>query len=643
MKRNTFLFGCWGPLALGAAVLVTAEDARAQSLLDASGRVALLDGKLPSDVRVTLGLDLNHDGELNSFEVVRGTVDDDGSYSAKYTPDPTDVDLEFLQFVVSLSAAYAERGFEAVLDDGPLPVVVRFEREGYSTVVKRFTTLSDVPSLDVVLAPLDAVHCSEGTCGAADGSVSLSGFPGGTGIRRAYARAYDPSDDNGRFPGLFTDNFQNLLISSGFTEIDLRNSAGGNVTTLSSPLSVRFEASPTSWSSLRDLAEGSGRVEVPMYSFDEVLADWVPEPDGELQSEDGTPVDEADFASILDGTRTDPVFVAFETRHFSTFNCDAPVGARTCVKGRLVTVSGEAAVGVQVTVDGISYTGNAGAVFTGADGAFASDLMRSERSGEDVDGDGRSGRTFEARVRASAQLGIFFGDPFDSPNVTGTVGGGCRPAGCDCFDLGDITVDFELPRACEVTVRVTYSGESRLGSGGPLEAGDPVEGATITGELVGVPPLPLDGAVCVTSPCNSNVADADGSATFIVPIVGDTPMLKLKATLLSNDGGTIHSYSGSVRVEGCARGEGTVTGVVDLEVDHSGMDDLGDFITSLGSGPPPGRGDGGLMTPAEQMGDCGCSTPGRAPSSHGLVALAAALTALAAATRRRVARAGVRH
>jgi MYXO-CTERM domain-containing protein len=642
MKKTIFLYGCLGSLAL----LVNGHRAMAQTLLDTSGHVALLDGRIPGDVQVTLWLDLDRDGEPSSFETVDATVGDDGSYSARYTPDPTDVDLEFVQFVTALAAAYADRGFEAVLDDGPLPVVLRFERQGYSTVVKRFTTLTDLPTLDVTLVPLAEVHCSEGVCGAPDGSVNLSGFPGGTGIQRAYARAYDPSDDNGLFPGLFADRSENLLISSGFTEIELRAITGLTVTTVSSPISVRFEASPTSWSSLRDQAEGSGRVEVPMYSFDETFADWVPEPDGELENADGTPVDEADFPAILDGSRSDPVFIAFETRHFSTFNCDAPVGARACVKGRLVTGSGEAIVGAQVTVDGLSYSGNAGVVFTGTDGAFASDLMRSERTGEDVDRDGRTGRTFEARVRASAGLGVFFGDPFDSPTVTGTVGAtagvSCRPASCDCLDLGDIVTDFEPPRACEVTVHVTYSGNSRVGSGGPFAAGDPILGASVTGELVGAPYLPFDSAVCATSPCNGNAADADGLATFIVPIVGDTPMLTVKASYTSTEGDSIHSYSGSVRVEGCALGDGSLTGTIELEVGHAGMDDLGSFITSLGSRPPTGGDDAGA-TPADALNSgCGCRTTGRAPSSRALFVIVAAFGALALARRRRVAGATVR-
>ena len=51
------------------------------------------------------------------------------------------------------------RGFEALLDDGPLPIVVRFDREGYSTLIKRFSTLHDAPRFDISMEPLKPVHC----------------------------------------------------------------------------------------------------------------------------------------------------------------------------------------------------------------------------------------------------------------------------------------------------------------------------------------------------------------------------------------------------------------------------------------------------------------------------------------------------
>jgi len=560
----------------------------AKPLLDVTGRVALLDGVVPSGVRVTLGLDLDRDGTLNSFELVEGTVGADGSYAVNYTPDPSKVDFEFVKFVAQLALDYEARGFEAVLDDGPLPIIVKFEREGYSTIVKRFTTLSDLPSLDIVLAPLAPIACAGMDCMAPDGSVHVSGFPGGTGIQRAYTRRYDPSLDRSKFPGSFTDTAQNLLISSGFTEVDLRDASGKHVSKLSSPVTVRFQTDPTSWPNLRDLSPDSGRIEVPMYSFDETRGDWVSEPRGELQDGDGGPIDEADFSSIQDGSYPDPVFVSFDTAHFSTFNCDAPNTKRGCVQGRLVTLTGEAVVGVQVSVEGVNYTGSAGTVFTGDDGAFASDLMKSELPNEDTDGNGKKGDTFQARVTASGAVGVFVGEAFDTPTEQGTVGAAksCRPPACDCIDLGDVVGDFELPRACEITVHATFSGKNLSGSG-PVAKGDDLVGANVTAEISGGPSLPLDDAICGGAPCGSGKSGDDGTTTFIVPVVGDSPQIQVKADLQLSMGGNIHYYTGGATVTGCSRKQDALTADVEVTTEHASLGDLADVIKSLGVGPPP--------------------------------------------------------
>jgi MYXO-CTERM domain-containing protein len=631
------------PALISALCVSVSSPADAAPFLDLTGRVALLDGVAPNGVRVTLGLDLDRDGRLNSFELANADVAADGSYAVSYSPDIDDVDLKFARFVADLLLAYEARGFEALLDDGPLPIVVRFELEGYSTIVKRFTTLTDLPSLDIVLTPLASVHCAADTCMAPDGSVRITGFPGGTGIARAYARAYEPSADQQRFPGTFTDSTNNLLILSGFSEVDLRASSGDAVTALSSPVSVRFQTDKAAWSLLRDLSADSGRVEVPMYSFDEARGAWVSEQRGELQDADGAAIDEGDFASITDGTYPDPVFVAFETSHFSTFNCDAPVKERACVQGRLVTLEGEAVAGVQVSIEGVTYTGTAGAVFTGTDVFFASDLMKSEVSGEDVDGNGRRGETFQARVTASGGVGVFVGQTFDSPTEQGSIGAGktCKAPDCPCIDLGDVEGEFELPRACEITVNVSFSGSNIAGGSGPLAEGDAVVNAKVTGEISGAPSLPLDDALCGDSACNHGTADADGTTTFVVPVVGDAPIIQVNASLTLEEDGDLHYYSGSVSVTGCAPDDDTLDGTVDVEVDHASLGDFGDFIDSLGAGPAVPSGDGGLLGDPNELipkyeppKGCACDVGSRGGGT-GSALLSALLVAIGLARRRR--------
>lgn len=229
-------------LAGGVGWSSVAGPAAAEELFSFSGRVALADGVTPEGTRAKLQVDLDRDGKLESFETVTATVGADGSYELSYELDVKDVDLELVKVVSRVVADYQARGFESLLDDGPLPIVLTFEREGYGTVVRRLTSLFRDPSLDAVLAPLSDVQCADTSCLSIDGGVRFGDFPGGTKIARAYASAYDPSLETSRFPGLFTDRANALLVSSGFAEINLYREDGSAVHEVSAPVRTRFEA-----------------------------------------------------------------------------------------------------------------------------------------------------------------------------------------------------------------------------------------------------------------------------------------------------------------------------------------------------------------------------------------------------------------
>jgi MYXO-CTERM domain-containing protein len=585
--------------------------AGAQNLVDLTGQVRLGDGLSPRGTRIRLEVDLDRNGKFSSFETLTATAGDDGAYTVRYSVDPRDVDLQFISFVTQLLADFQTRGFDALLDGGPLSAVVTFEREGYSTTVRRLATMFERPSLDALLAPLRDVACSAEGCQTADGSIVVSGFRGGTGINRAFAQAYDPSLDTPRFPGSFADSNDNLLISSGFAEIDLRDEAGEQVTSVSDPVAVRFAADRSSWSTLVDLQPGTGRIEVPMYSFNERSAQWDSEADGELQDAQGAAIPEDRLAAIVAGEYDQPVFIAFRTTHFSTWNCDRPVQTRTCVKGRLVETGGTPLPGVAVNVTGVSYTGTNGTVVTGTDGWFATDVMKSEQADEDIDNNGQRGETFTARVTATGAAGVFAGEPFETPTLqraTGRFGTpNCLPQDCDCPTLGDVVARFEAPRLCEVTVSATFSGRHLVGEGGTLVAGDPVAGARVRGELSGE--LSVPAGACGAEPCGSGRADAEGQATFSVPVLGDAPRIQLHAEHQVTAEGKVQLYSATNIVDGCAAGEDRLAGTVELSLDHSSLSGMADFIAALGAGP---RTNGDGERPQDEFGDlrgCGCSTP----------------------------------
>jgi MYXO-CTERM domain-containing protein len=630
MRTTLFAAGIW------ASLLMVTASAGAVPLLELSGRVALGDGSPPEGSTVRLKVDLDRDREFASYETLSGTVDESGAYVLRYELDPADVDLEFITTVAELVAEYEARGFEALLDDGPLPAIVSFEREGYSTVTRKIATLIENPNLDALLAPLEDIHCKDAGCQSSSGSVLVTGLPGGTGIARAYAEAYDPSLNTTRFPGSFSDYSGNLLISSGFMEIDFRDAGGKRVTRVSSPVEVRFEANPTSWPTLRDLHPDNDRIDLPMYSFDEELGEWVTEADGVLTDDDGAEVAESELAAINDGSYDGKLFVTFSTQHFSTWNCDRPIQTRACVKGRFVDELGNPYPGVSVSVQGVSYTGASATMMTGADGWFASDLMKSESEGEDIDGDGTSGQTVTAQVTAGGALGVYVGAAFDSPTANASIGivsPECQPAACACLDLGDIVAEFERPRACRVTVKETYSGVSFTGDAS-VEAGDVVAGASVRGEYAGQVSIPLSASleICDGVSCYSADVDTGGSASFVVPVIGETPAIHVSTEHWLEIDGLLHYYTGSITVQGCTTDEAELAAEVELELVHASLAPLGQYIAGLGVGPAPGEPEGGddlLDAPdaPDPIGGSGCgcrAAGGNGPATPAWLALAVA-------------------
>jgi MYXO-CTERM domain-containing protein len=489
------------------------------------------------------------------------------------------------------------------------------------------------------------VQCIDQSCLSPDGGVRLSQFPPGTKIARGYADAYDPSLETARFPGLFTDKSNNLLVSSGFAEVNLYQEDGKPVHQVSAPVAMRFAADPASWSTMPDLDANTGRIELPMYSFDQVSGEWIAEADGELQDADGRVVSEDELESIRKGSYDGQVFVAFETKHFSTFNCDAPISIRACVKGRIVASgTAEALAGVAVSVEGVSYVGTAGTIITGSDGTFATDVRKSELDDEDLDNNGQLGEQLEAHVVATG-TGVFVGESFVTPSAEASVGvasrPSCKPADCECLDLGDIEVEFEEPRLCEITIEATASGNDVAGSEGPLLEGEAVVGADVRAALSGGVQLPQAtvAAACADTTCSAGVVADSGLVTFAVPVIGDAPRIKVDASFTMTDGeGTLHYYTGSLLVEGCSREQSALDATASITLDHASLSGFGEFIASLGELPKPSSGNpfnpAATDDPTSPRG-CGCRTPGAGAEGGSGALLGLILAGLAGMRRRR--------
>jgi hypothetical protein len=614
------------------------SPASAAPLLELSGRARLADGASPQGVKVTFEVDLDRDRKFSPFEVRTAIVAEDGSYRLPYELDASNVDLKFAAFVGKLLTKYASKGFESLLEGGPLPVVVSFERQGYATVTKRLASLSSALNLNVALGPLAEISCGEDACMTEDGAVTLTDFGKGTGIARAFGRSFDPTLHTEQFPGTFSDSENKLLVSSGFAEINVYDAQDKPITSVSSPVSVRFEMNRVSWSTLPDLVADSGKIELPMYSFDRASGEWVREADGELQDDTGEPVPESAVAAIRDGSFEGAVFVAFSTKHFSTFNCDASVERRACVKGRLVDTSGAGLGSVSVEVGGVSYTGSVGAVLTGSDGRFATDVMRSEGADEDADNNGKRGETFRARVQATSDTGIFIGEDFETPreerSVQGASGTRCLPDKCDCFDLGDVPSTFESPRFCHIRVHASFQGRELTSGKGPIASGSDLPSANVRAQVVGGLLGALSDA-CDNDGCDSGTTDANGNVTLSVPVIGDAPQLEIQATLTLTDNNKTDYYTGKLIVDGCGSGSTTVDGEASIEADHASLRGIAGFIAALEARAVGDGGASGANTPLA----CGCQAVGLRARFGLIESLSCVLMLAASASRGRRRRA----
>jgi hypothetical protein len=200
--------------------------------------------------------------------------------------------------------------------------------------------------------------------------------------------------------------------------------------------------------------------------------------------------------------------------------------------------------------------------------------------------------------------------------------------------LGDIEATFEPARACQVTVQATYSGVTIIGNDGPLIPGDAIDGAELSGSLSGQVAPQIDPTLCQGVPCGSATANASGIATFIVPVIGKTPKIELRAHYATTVDGETHYYDGSLVIDACARATGSVDAgtslgsdagadagasgaapTISLEAQHAALGSLSDFIASLGAGPAVPSGSGGpsipsVSAPKIKKPSCGCRTVG---------------------------------
>ncbi len=471
------------------------EDPKGISLT-VRGRVQA-DGSPAEEVTVRAVSDRNGDGKISRDEEITASTDEEGRYS----------------LVVSASKSRS--------------TVVSFRSSGYATVFHTVRARStSTVELDVALLDVDPLECNGGRCRSSNGSLEITGLDASLS---GAGRAFNPVTERDAFPGDFSDDQGNLLISGSFSFVELEDEEGSLVHELEAPVTLTMRVPRDTWPIIVDLEPGNDRIEVPMYAFSEVSGEWTREGDGYLALADGTVLTEDVLPQLRDGSFEGVVNALAEVNHFSYWNVDWPVESHGCVSASLRTAAGLPATGASVRIDGITYTGNSDEV-ANEEGGFCAAVMRSEDEDEDIDNDGSKGTTHRVNVLVKHDGKLYALGDHEVPSAPGTCGGGC-------LDLGDVdlTDDKEVvPTICEVEGIVVDT------------RGVPVADASVVASDALLDYETFE-EMCGAGDCDFFVSsDADGRFTFRTPMlakldvtamttVSDGPLTQLRLGKVAKD------------------------------------------------------------------------------------------------------------
>jgi len=315
-------------------------------LLSSSGQ-----GVHPADgARVTASLDRDGDGSIGANETASGLAGEDGKYSLN---------------------APAEEG---------KTTVVTFEEDRYARLIRtvKVEALADV-TLDGTLTEMEELLCENSRCRDNAGTVSVTSIQ----VSSGYATVFNAASDADRYPGSFSDDQGNMLISAVFGAFELRDQSGDLIEELQpgEPATISMRVPRDTWEAIVDIMPGDGRVTVPMFYFDEITGDWVMEGTGQIRGAGGALIAEADLASVHDGSYSGTLFAEAEVTHFSQWNVDWPLEDNTCMGGVVVDEEGKPIKGATGTVRRVNFIGNSQTFTTKEDGSFWVDARRSEKPG----------------------------------------------------------------------------------------------------------------------------------------------------------------------------------------------------------------------------------------------------------------------
>jgi hypothetical protein len=482
-------------------------------------------------IEVTIAGDFDGDGVRAASETVKTTTDAAGFYAAQVT------------VTKATRLGIGWRG------EGRLPNHKSFRVSGASPIMA-----------DAVLAQGEPFVVAGSRLELPGGSLAVEGLPAGAS---GLGRLYNPAFEAEFFPGEFRDDKGTPIVSAAFATLEMKDANGAPLEKLAAPATLTMAVPRDTWSVLRDMTPGNGRIDVPKYWYDEAQGTWVQEGLGKLVDSAGRTLAEGDLAALHDRTFGEEISAVYEVTHFSTYNVDFPRSTGTVSargkgggdKGFLDRVTGWFNDNFNLT--GGSDEGQAppknppkppkrdpkrdlqqfdaprsnsirsftnpnlgpmsGAILhadyfyadgtpagratfeADEDGNFEIEAPRSEAPGEDLDDNGVTGETFYLSVTAE-----WFGLRFHV--VEGKV-----PTGSErVIAMGELDLSATLvePARCEVTGVVRYANGAAAVGADVWMVPDRYASEEVSTSLCG-----SNGALCT----DTTVTGADGRFTVSVP------------------------------------------------------------------------------------------------------------------------------
>ncbi len=359
---------------------------------------------------------------------------------------------------------------------------------------------------NLLLRSLNPLACAGSSCSTSDKRVSIAGLPAGVA---GSARAFNPVTERNAFPGPFVDSTGKLLTSGVFAEVQLQDQSGLRVTQLSAPATLRMRIPTETWSTTQDIHPGTGKIEVPLYAFDEVKGQWVLESEGVLETDAGAVLPESELAAVRNGTHQGGLFVAGPVTHFSSWNMDFATSKRQCVTILITNEKGEPLEGAAVRSEGVTYVGGSAWKTVGQDGKVCEKVLPSELPGEDLNGNGISGEQHKTHFLVKYKGEIYDGGTVTAPTQTSLT--------ADCTGCIDLRISLTQTLPVEVcTVQGVVVDDLNT----------PVAGAIVVGFDETVPEERY-AQLCgpSSSDCTSS-ATSDGAGLFRLkfPILSSMPV-----------------------------------------------------------------------------------------------------------------------